>query len=265
MNLRNLNVFSIVLDGMPWLACIYAELMRLDADWRWVIAEGVAMNVKDTRWCTAQPPRLSKDGTTEFLQAIAHNPRVSVIQKVQWAGKVEMCNAALARFDRPGVLLQQDSDELWTVDQYRTLLDVFEDNPDVGSACFDCRYFVGPNIVTTDSADWWRAWRFEPGDQFRTHEPPLMAKPRGRPMARRETSQLGLKFDHWSYALPQHVVFKERYYGRRYQGAVAGWQALQTSTKFPTAIKRFFPWSADATMVDRVFNPPDHARHNSPP
>jgi hypothetical protein len=250
-----LFVATIVLDGMPWLACIYAELMRLtDIPWQWTIVEGAAMNVRDTSWCAKQAPRLSTDGTGAFLDAISHNPRIKLVRRLKWEGKAEMCNAALATFTESGVLLQQDSDELWTCDQYRTIVHLFEDDSTLGSACFKCRYFVGPNIVTTDEGDWWRAWRFYPGDTFRTHEPPVMTVGRGRSEGREWTKRIGLVFDHYSYALPGQVAFKEKFYGPRYKGAVAGWHKLQAHPQFPTAIKPFFPWSAPSTMVDRVFS-----------
>jgi hypothetical protein len=249
-----LFVFTIALDAMPWLACIYAELQRLtDIPWQWTIVEGAAMNVKDTAWCAAQAPRLSQDGTTQFLDAIALHPRIKVVRKPRWEGKVEMCNAALATFTGAGVLLQNDADELWTADQLRTLVHLFSDDTTLGSACFKCRYFVGPNIVTLDEADWWRAWRFIAGDRFKTHEPPVMTVSRGRAEGRTWTKRLGLVFDHQSWTLPSQVAFKERYYGRNYAGALAGWQRLQRHRSFPIAIKAFFPWSAESTMVGQHF------------
>lgn len=249
-----LHVFTIALDAMPWLGCIFAELSRLtDIEWRWTIVEGAAMNVKDTKWCSQQAPRLSNDGTSEFLNAIAHHPRIKIIRNPRWEGKVEQCNAALRTFTQEGVLLQQDCDELWTCDQYRTMVHLFEDDSTLGKLCFKCRYFVGPNIVTLDEGDWWRAWRFMPGDLFHTHEPPVMAIERGRSENREWTKRLGLIFDHQSWTLPKHVSQKEKFYGARYRGALAGWLRLQLHPAFPTGLKQFFPWSAPTVMVDRVF------------
>lgn len=253
MNRLPIHVFTLALDSMPWLACVFAELNRLRGiEWTWVIVEGAAMNVADTRWCAKQLPRLSNDGTTEFLDDIANHPRVRVERKTQWHGKVAMCNAALKHFTTPGVLLQVDSDELWTADQLRRIVEMFEDDASLGRAAFDCRYFFGPSIIALDSVDWHRAWRYEAGDTFRTHEPPVMARERGRFVDRQYTKALGMEFDHYSWCLRKHVAQKAKFYGPRYRMAVEGWEQLQSHKEFPTMVKQFLPWTSPTTIVDQL-------------
>lgn len=252
-----LHVFTIALDAMPWLACIFSELMRVrDVRWSWTIVEGAAMPVGDTKWIARQEPRLSGDGTTQFLDAIAHHPRVRVIRRERWEGKTPMCQAATDTFREPGILMQQDGDEIWSADQYVRIGEFFEDLPDLMTMRFHCDYMVGPNIRTTDRGhpdEWLRAWRFTPGMQWISHEPPNLAGNVGRTMRRDETARHALVFQHFSWALPKHVAQKEQLYGPSYRGAMAGWTRLQTHPRFPVSLKSFFPWSAATTMVDRVF------------
>ena len=35
-----INIFTIVLDGAPWIGAQFAELTRLRHDWHWSIVEG---------------------------------------------------------------------------------------------------------------------------------------------------------------------------------------------------------------------------------
>lgn len=258
MNRASLNIFTLALDAMPWLAVTYAELMRLsEVPWRWTIVEGAAMNVKDTAWMGQQVPRLSSDGTTEFLDAIAVHPRITVIRQPRWEGKAAMCNAALATFKDAGVLLQVDGDELHTADQMRRIVELFEDDLALKMAHFTCRFYFGPNIQTTDAGkpnEWLRAWRFVPGMVFDRHEPPVLEGNHGKSLSRTETARLGFSFEHHAYTLPKHVGMKERLYGPKYAGALAGWHGLQANTEWPLRdIGKFMPKAFAGTPVDRVF------------
>ncbi len=253
-----LHVFTIALDAMPWLACTFAELSKLtDVPWSWTIVEGAAMNVKDTSWMQSQAPRLSSDGTTEFLDAIASHPRIRVIRRLRWEGKVEMCNAAIEAGGVDGVLFQVDGDELWSADQFRRIVELFEDDPSLQMARFHCRYFVGPNIVTTDAGkadEWLRAWRFGIGMRFAKHEPPTLIGCSGKSLHRLETARMGLVFDHHAYTLPKHVAMKEKLYGPKYKGAVAGWSKLQANPSWPVKdLGVFLPPAFKGCPADRVF------------
>ena len=247
-----LNVFTIVLDGMPHIRRHLTILSRLGHDWRWTIVEGAAMNVNCTKWCQSQEPRLSLDGTSLYLDSIT-DPRVTVIKRPKWDGKVEMVNAALATFSHPGILLQVDADEVWTTENIELAIRVLEGSTaDCGE--FKCRYFVGPDIVTIGSnsygnnrGEWRRMWKFRPGDRFIKHEPPLLTGSTGpAPMYFKDKEY----FDHFAYADEKSVAYKERYYG--YRDAVLHWSSLQANTEWPCRLKDFLPWADGRASAIRI-------------
>lgn len=258
MNRLPLCVFTLALDASPWIACIYSELMRLrDVTWRWVIVEGAAMPVADTKWIEKQEPRLSRDGTTEFLNALAHHPRIKIIRSTRWDGKAAMCQAATDNFHEAAVLIQNDADEIWSTDQYRRIVELFEDDPALMTARFHCDYMLGPNVRTTDKGkdnEWLRAWRFTPGSKWISHEPPNLSGSDGKSLTRAETAALGLVFQHHAWTLPKHVAMKEALYGPRFAGAMDGWKKLQANTEWPLRdAGRFLPAAFRGTPADRLF------------
>jgi hypothetical protein len=253
-----LFIQTLALDAMPWLACTFAELNRLqDIEWCWSVVEGAAMPNGSTSWMARQAPRLSLDGTTEFMEALADcHPRVRYCSRKEWGSKDEMCAAALAPFDEPGVLMQVDGDELWTADQFRCIVHLFEDDPELMNARFHCDYMVGPNLRTTDAGkaeEWRRAWRYEPGMRWITHEPPNLAGNRGKSLTRQETAAMALVFQHHAYTLPKHVAQKEKLYGAKYAGAMAGWVKLQANTEWPLRDAGRFVGAFRGTPIDRIF------------
>jgi hypothetical protein len=254
-----LVAFTIVLDGMPFLPAQFAMFNRLrDLDWHWIIVEGAAENSGSTKWCRPQTPRLSQDGTTQFLNSLKSHPRITVIQRQWWVGgKDAMVNTALETIKEPCVLLQLDMDEFWESVQaqkiYQLLADDFFD-----CARFFCRYFVGPNIIATGESDWGnrpgeflRAWRFSPGMKM-THEPPRLHGvngPNERCLSRENSREFGLVFDHYAYVLQQQVAYKEEFYG--YSNAVAYWQHLQRNRTWPLKrLRGFLPWVGEGTGAD---------------
>lgn len=254
-----LEIISLVLDGMPWITHHLPVFNRLGFDWRWTIAHGVAAPIRDTGWIKSQDPRLSGDGTTEYLAQIAkQHPRVRVLEKTLWPGKTAMCNACLEGTESPSILLEVDADEIWTSDQIEIMMRVFEGNPSVGVMQFWCRYFFGPNIIAgprdgnsygCQQTEWTRAWRRHSIDQrFITHEPPVLSNIQGRMMSREETRGYGLEFDHFAYATRAQLEYKERVYG--YPGAVAGWDRLQANAVWPTKLKPFLPWVGETSTAD---------------
>ncbi len=252
-----IHFVTIVLDGMPWLPCHLPVFNTLNCDWDWSVVEGVANNVKCTRWCKPLNPRLSIDGTTEYLDSIKSHKRVKVYQRQQWDGKIEMVNAPLREIKEPGLVIEIDSDEIWRADQIEKIVKMFEACQDIDVAQFKCRYFVGPDIIITSEntygnrfgVEWFRAWRWTPGQLFETHEPPGMIGCAGRKFGIKETSQAGLVFDHYAYATPDAVAFKEYYYG--YEGALEAWNKLQTA-KMPVKLKDYLPWIKDEATADKL-------------
>jgi hypothetical protein len=244
-----LNFVTIVLDGMPWITSHIQAFNRLKTPWHWYVIEGAASNTHCTYWCKPQSPRLSNDGTTQYLDGLVQHPRVTVIRQHIWDGKVSMCNSALAKIKEPCVLMQIDSDELWTTEQIEKIRWLIE-NQSVSLMNFYCNYFIGPNIVTTDNTGAWvRAWRFNPGMKFASHEPPNLVGTHGAPMDRNTTKAHGLVFDHMSYVTEASVAFKEQFYG--YSGAVEQWKRFQKNTTWPVGrLKDHLSFAGAAATAD---------------
>lgn len=254
----SLDILTIVLDGMETLPMLFSNINRLDVDWHWHIVEGAAMSLKCTSWCRSQPPRLSMDGTTEYLESLRAHPRIHVYRKPRWEGKLEMVNRPLEEIRFPTTLLQCDADEVWTTCKMEQIEKMFTGSPQLGRMYFWANYFVGPNLITpmedsygNNSGEWLRAWRYLPGMRFNRHEPPqLEGNNLGGALSRPETRREGLVFDHYSWAFEGPVAYKEAFYG--YTGAVAGWRALQLQSTFPVPLKRFFYWVDDRATVIRT-------------
>lgn len=250
MNL-DLAIITIVLDGMPYIERHLPVFDKLKLRWKWMVSHGVAMPNDDTSWVRRMVPRLSEDGTTEYLDSIAAHPNVLLQHNPQWHSKLAQVNFHLGRIKSPCVVLQVDSDEIWTADQIERIVGLFR-QPKWAALAFKCRFFVGPNLaVRLDCGDhnfWMRAWKFVPGCRFRSHEPPLMGGIHGPVMEPPETEQIGLVFDHYSYANLQQVKLKQKYYG--YEGAVDNWYELQRVKEFPVRVRDFLPWANAKSMAE---------------
>lgn len=250
-----LVAFTIVLDGLPWISSIFTALQSSRTDWQWIVVEGVANNVLCSSHCRKIEPRLSRDGTTEFLDSIASHPRVKIIRQELWEGKIAMCNRVLEELSEPCLLMQIDSDEYWRPDQLELLAHISESWIPGDSAKFYCRFFVGPSIITqgTDcygnmSYEWVRAWSWQKGMRFTCHCPPQMDH-QGREMSREETKSLGLVFDHHAYVTEKQVQFKCDYYG---YGNILGWIALQGNQVWPTKLDAFLPWVDEKVLAVKI-------------
>jgi len=254
-----LVVFTIVKNGLPFLPTIFFNLQSTKLDWRWIVAEGASLNTHCTAWCNQQEPGLSQDGTTEFLDMLKDHPRVTVLRKEMWDGKVAMCNACLAEIKEPCVLLQQDSDEIWRSDALENLVRLFTRYPDVKTLYSWCQYYLGVNVVATsfdgygnrDRMEWLRAWRFEPGMKFSRHEPPIMDGNKGQVMSRNESQQAGIGFSHYAWWSENQVAYKEQFYG--YPHALYHWQLLQSNTEWPVKdLRAFLPWVGAGASADKL-------------
>jgi len=275
-----MHFFTLVLNGRPFLEHHIKVFEQLPPPWHWHVIEGVAELNHDTAWSkklggqvTAALHRngLSHDGTTEYLDELARKypGNVTIYRKPAgafWDGKLEMVNAPLARIQEPCLLWQIDSDELWTIDQLRAARDLFQAHPEKTAAFYSCHYFVGEKLVITtrntygNHADyeWIRTWRFTPGCRWAAHEPPRLCRPAGpgrwvdlagvNPFRQAETEAAGLTFQHFAYATPEQLQFKETYYG--YAGALRQWRQLQNETALPVALKQHFSWVTDGAQVN---------------
>jgi hypothetical protein len=271
-----IHFLTITLNGLPFIRYHIEMMRRLNLDWRWYIVEGVADLTHDTGRVKANGATipadchnrgLSADGTAGYLDGLtARESRVKVYRPPSgrlWDGKIEMINRPLADMREPGILWQIDSDELWTAEQVETLAKLFERRQEVQSAHFWSHCFVGPDLVITTrdtwgnrswGGEWHRAWRYQPGDYWICHEPPILIRDgmnlAGLPsISHDESGVAGLVFQHYAYATPEQAAFKEKYYGQH--GAVAAWEKLQRNKKFPARLADFFPWVTDGAMVDR--------------
>jgi glycosyltransferase involved in cell wall biosynthesis len=277
-----LHFFTIVIDGEPFIRHHLDVFDKLDIPWHWHIVEGVAALTRDTSWSLktgghipeSHKRGLSNDGTTQYLDQIAkrYPNNITLYRKEEgliWDGKLEMVRAPIENINRTHqqscLLWQIDVDELWTLDQIKTCHKLFIDNPNRFSAWFWCHYFVGPDkVVTTRNCysqnpeqEWLRVWRFYPGMDWVSHEPPLLVFKtdngvnvdvgRLNPFTHAETEQHGLIFQHFSYLLESQVKFKESYYG--YSEALNRWHLLQADENRYSLLRDFFPWVKDSTLV----------------
>lgn len=251
-----LHIVTIVLDGMPFIASHLQMLNQLHLHWTWHVVEGATRNVRDTNWCQPQEPRLSVDGTTEYLNTLAHHPRVRIYRNNHWDGKVAMVNAPLPSITEEAVLMQMDVDEIWKPDDIELITNSFNEKR-IGSVQCRCRYFLGPNIITVgqncygnNPGEWLRFWRFFPGSRFITHEPPaLQHEDPNRKQVRFKTATC--TFDHYAYLYDFQVAYKEKFYG--YPGALEQWQRLQANTVWPVKLKDFLPWVDNRVQATTVY------------
>lgn len=251
-----LHIVTIVLDGMPFLKWHLNQFRQLPCPWRWYIVEGYAAPVSDTNWCQSLPARLSEDGSHEYIQSIA-DLRVWRCSRREWAGKTAMINYACEAMMTPGVLMQIDSDELWTATQLEKIMELFKEDKRVDRMDFFCRYHIAPGIQiisrntcgNNSRYEWRRAWRFTPGRTFVRHEPPLMRGENGWAITQADTEKLGLIFDHCAYMTQEQVEFKAKYYGR--PTLLKRWLAMQHHDQFPCKLSGFFPWIKDNAVIDK--------------
>lgn len=255
----NLHVITLVLDGEPFIERHLPIFEKLSCKWTWHIVHGAAANTGSTSWCRPQEPRLSRDGTSEYVNSIVKHPNVKIYQRQLWlGGKDEMANAPLKNITEPCVLLQVDVDEFYTPEQIDKIVQTFEERPDIYRMYFWCRYFLGPDIVSTSQngygnnlGEWLRAFRFEPGMKFDKHEPPVLGNnSKGLSLGRDATRSLGLVFDHCAWQLEKQVAFKEKFYG--YQNARLYWRRLQENKTWPVKLRLFLPWVDPGATADKA-------------
>lgn len=260
---------TIALDAAPYIYHHINVFNRLSQDFRWLVVEGTSLPVHCTSWCKPIPPRLSEDGSHNYLSELAaHHPRVVHIARPSWDGKVSMFNAALEEIEKRwpvsgtnNLLWEVDADELWSHDQIERMYSMFCYCQDRHWARFFMRYFVGQNIICTtrgaygnNPGEWLRVWRYYHGMRFASHEPPSLQRNLECGFTNAETEAEALVPDHFSYALESQLVFKSKFYP--YPDAVAHWRRLQANTEWPVRrLKDFLPWVDERATADLLFRP----------
>jgi hypothetical protein len=257
-----LTLFTIVLNGEPYIEQHFDTLRQLTIPWQWRIVEGVAEPTHCTSWCRTMPDRwhrdyVSVDGTHEYLRAVdglrAGEGSISVsFRRSPWPGKLAMVNRALEGVE-DGVVMQVDSDEIWQAWQLERVYEMLLPQPPRTAARFHCNYWVGPRKVLTNTSgwargdlEWLRAWRWGPGVKMLRHEPPIVTG-FDRCVSIESTMAMGLVFDHFAYVTEQQIAWKEDYYGM--DGLTDAWHRLQ-ATRGPVNLQEFIPSAFGATADD---------------
>ncbi|MFZ4600166.1 MAG: glycosyltransferase family 1 protein, partial [Terrimicrobiaceae bacterium] len=116
-----LTIFTIVLNGEPFISKKLEAYQKLTIPWQWKIVEGVSNPRNCTRWCREVPGKWHKDfvsidGTHEYLKNLKHPKASFQYQNKPFDGKIEMIQRALEGVES-GVVMEQDADEFWTEKQ----------------------------------------------------------------------------------------------------------------------------------------------------
>jgi hypothetical protein len=194
--------------------------------------------------------------------ALASHPRITVNSKPEWGGKTEMINGALTAFKKDGILLQMDSDEIWTADQLRRLDALFAANPETFTVKVAMDYMLGPNVISTSSNgygnrkdEWVRAWRYSCGLWMERHEPPVFNGNRGEICERDKSESILGRILHMAWVTPQQVAYKQRIYRGGYENAADNWEKLQKNKSWPVGdLKQFLPWVGSGASADLLFD-----------
>ena len=254
-----LTIFTIVLNGEPFIERHLDTFRTLTIPWQWRIVEGVARPTHCTSWCREMPERwhrdfVSVDGTHEYLRSLNVDSVAATWRYAPWDGKVAMVGKALQNVS-DGVVMQVDADEIWQPWQLERVYQMMLEQPPATAARFACRYWVGPKKLLTSTAgwargdlEWLRAWRWGPAVRFERHEPPIVSG-FDRCVSIESTESMGLVFDHFAYVTEQQIAMKQDYYG--YGGLTEAWHRLQ-STPGPVNLQEFFPFAIGATADDVV-------------
>lgn len=230
--MSRLCIFTIVLNGQPWIRHHLPMLAKLRVPWRWVIVHGYAKPVADTAWCKdiTPPP---DDGTRDYIASLMSQPEIDMISNDEpWEGKTQMVNFALGTMlQEPCVLMQIDADEIWETWQLERIVEDFSAST-YDAMAFRSRCWTGPKRTAfgfgtwgnMTEYEWVRAWRWDGRSRFTTHEPPMLQHCRSYRAQDDALNESGLMFEHMAYATREQVRFKERYYG--YSGLETQWYEL---------------------------------------
>jgi hypothetical protein len=259
------------------------QFKRLSFRWHWHIVAGACQLTPDLPLAPAialgedlpiafgaDEEDRDADGTWAYLDLLAREfPEQVTIYRMPtgavWEGKSRMLGAPLANMNEPALLWRVDPDELWSAEQLARGRELFLERPEKTAAWYWCWFFVGPDRVVASRGgygndpgfQWVRTWRYRPGMQWASYEPPRLAQPLPdgswrdvaavNPFRHAETENAGLVFQHYAYATREQLALERWYYG---DGVLARWEALQSATSFPQPLRDYFPWVTDETPVE---------------
>jgi hypothetical protein len=262
--------FTILLNNLKMLKRQVEEGILNKFDY-WIIVEGAAQNNGSTSWCKPFPSEYhndgkSIDGTHEYLLELAQSTnKVKVVHRSGlWESKDEQVNQIFSMMQDIDTctLWEVDIDEFWELDSLKMTEHQLQANK-AKAASFLCDYFVGIDEFEShqlivkggwgegNSLRYNRVWRWNKGDKFISHEPPLMT---GQTNA--NTLQLPYRFRHHSYTDYETVKFKDNWYGG-HEGILNNWASLNLASKesFPKPLSALLPdkkWDDGKTLIHWV-------------
>jgi hypothetical protein len=275
VGMPTIHFFTIVLNGMPFIEYHINMMKELPYNWHWHIVEGVAEPTHSYSWTSMHggtfrhnfhKKGLSNDGTTEYLNKLIqiYPDQVSIYRKRGgkfWYGKLEMVNAPIDSLPDNCLLWEIDVDEFWDKENVINMVNMFQDNPTKMMAFVPGHFFVGPNRFVTSQGTWAtrpednpRVFRFFKGMHWKHHTPPTLVDGNGKdlgrihPITKAELLEKGISFQHFAYVTPKQLIFKEMYYGNKYQDALKYWRVLQSSTEEKLDPSKYLPWARPAVV-----------------
>jgi len=181
-----------------------------------LIVEG---SCPQARW-DANPQGVSRDRTLEIIRSFPDpQHKIKLIASQAWEHKDEMVNAYAAHVTGD-YLFHVDSDEIWTKEALEQIRQILARDPSITCLEFNPLHFWH-NFQTVTAGGHWeepfmRIFKFAPGARWRSHEPPILLDPQGRPyndMKRvNATRQWGLRFHHYSYLTKEQARWKGRFF-----------------------------------------------------
>lgn len=266
--------FTIVLNNKLMLQKQVAEGIFDKFD-LWIVVEGAAENNGSTGWCKPFPVEYvidgkSIDGTHEYLTELVQqypNQMSFIWTYDKWQSKDDQVNAILDDLeDLSDVFLWEvDVDEFWDKDSLNLAEYQLKANK-AKAASFLCDYLIGfldredRQLIVKggwgegNTLRYNRLWAWEKGDQFLSHEPPIVTG-----QTKTNTLELPYRFTHYSYCDSDTVLFKDKWYGG-HEGIFNNWLDVNYTDKkhFPLPISEFLPdsnWVDDETKI-HIVRPP---------
>jgi hypothetical protein len=174
----------------------------------------------------------STDGTQDILRRLERElPKLKVVYPMRpWAGKTDMCNAALVQM-QPGWVFQRDIDEFWFPEDLERLKAAVDDS-DYTDGEFYALHFWGDRRhhmklsreVWGNALPWRRLFRWQDNEHWLSHEPPRMSRGQENVLSMEETRALGVRMYHYSYSDIGQLRKKEKFYGCELVSTIEQWR-----------------------------------------